>query len=181
VPQDDAYTQRLETFDFQKQGALLNLPSPRFTVGASRVLAAHLAGVVEVGTLSSGSYELAIESNTDTQSFTAYDAAVYLRAFTDVAGRWLGVYGQAGGGLGLGITSYQTEQTGVPPSSTETYAGYVLGGAVGMTARLPRRITLFAQGGWTYAPIIHDLIGDTHDSGGPSFVLGARLRLGDDR
>ena len=44
-------------------------------------------------------------------------------------------------------------------------------------ARVP--LTLFVQGGYDYAPAIHDLIGDTHDSGGFSVVLGLRLRLGD--
>ena len=181
VPQDDAYTQRLETFSFQKQGAPLDLPSARLTLGASRVLTSHLAAVLAFETLTTGTYQLSIASNTDTQSFSAYDAALYLRAFTDVAGAGSGSTRRRAAGLGLGVTSYQTEQTGVPPSSSGTYAGYVLGGAAGVTVRLPRRVTLFAQGGWETAPIIHDLIGDTHDSGGPSFVLGARVRLGDAR
>ena len=83
--------------------------------------------------------------------------------------------------MSLGILTYTTQQTGVPPSSTDTYASYLLSGAVGMTARLRRvPITFFVQGGYDRAPAIHDLIGDTHDSGGFSARRsGLRLRLGD--
>lgn len=60
--------------------------------------------------------------------------------------------------------------------------GYLLGGAAGMTARFQRiPVTLIAQVGYETAPIIRNLIGNTYDSGGPSFVIGFRLRLGDDQ
>jgi hypothetical protein len=135
---------------------------------------------VEVGTLAGDRYQRSIGAETDTVSFHAYGAAVYLRTFVDL-GSWFGAYGQAGGGLGVGVVELQTQQTGVPPSTTQTSAGYLLSGAVGLTARLPHLATLFAQGGYDYAPVIRNLIGDTHDGGGFSLVLGVRLRLGDDR
>lgn len=173
----DAFTTRLQTFGYQEQAGFIDA---RFTLGASRLLAPHLAGVLQLATLSGDTYQRSIASETDTASFAAYGGAVYVRAFADVAGRWLGVYGQAGAGMSLGTLTYQTQQTGVPPSSTETYAGYLLSGAVGMTVRLRRvPITFFVQGGYDRAPAIHDLIGDTHDSGGFSASLGLRLRLGD--
>jgi hypothetical protein len=178
--ENDAFTSRLETFGYQEQG--LGLPIPRFTMGAARVLAPHIAGVLQVGTLSGDTYERSIAGSTDTASFTAYGGSVSVRAFADVLGDWLGVYGQAGAGMSLGVLTYTTQQTGVAPSSTTTYASYLLGGSVGMTARLRRvPITLFVQGGYDRAPAIHDLIGDTHDSGGFSGVLGARVRLGEGR
>jgi hypothetical protein len=97
-----------------------------------------------------------------------------------VAGQWLGVYGQAGAGMSLGLLTYTTKQTGVPPSTTTTYASYLLRGAVGMTARLKRApVTFFAQAGYDRAPAIRDLIGDVHDSGGVSGVFGLRIRLGE--
>jgi hypothetical protein len=178
--QTDAFTSRLETFGYQEKGSFFNLPDSRFTLGVSRNLAPHIAGVLQIATLAGDAYQRSIAGSNDTASFAAYGAAIYVRTFTDVAGRWLGVYGQAGAGASLGTLTYQTDQTGVPPSSTSTYGSYLLSGAIGMTARARRvPLTIFLQGGYDYAPAIHDLIGDTHDSGGFSVSLGLRLRLGD--
>jgi len=175
----DAFTSRLETFGYTEKG-LLGLPAPRFDVGASRLIAPHIAGVIQVGSLSGDSYQRSIAESTDTASFSAYGAAVYVRTFADVAGQWLGVYGQAGAGVSLGLLTYQTQQTGVPPSTTETYGSYLLSGSVGMTARARRvPVTFFVQAGYDRAPAIRDLIGDVHDSGGFSGLLGLRVRLGD--
>jgi hypothetical protein len=177
--QTDAFTDRLETFGYKEKG-LVGLPDGRLNVGVSRILAPHLAGVLQLGTLSGDTYERTIAGSTDTASFAAYGAGLYVRTYADVLGHWLGVYGQAGAGVTLGTLTYQTQQTGVPPSSTSTYGGYLLGGAVGMTVRFRRvPLTLFAQAGYDRAPAIQDLIGDTHDSGGFSASLGLRLRLGD--
>ncbi len=179
--QTGAYTQTLQEFGYQRQTGLVDLPTARFTLGFSRIFVPHVAGLLQVSTLAGDSYQRSIEGSTDTASLSAYEATIGVRAYTDVVGRWLGVYAQVGVGVGLGILQYDTQQTGVPPSSTETYAGYVLGGALGVTARFPRVVTVFAQGGYDYAPLIHNLIGDTLDSGGPSFVLGLRFRMGDDQ
>ncbi len=173
-----AFTNRLETFGYQEQG-FFGLPSAQVNLGASRVIAPHIVGVVQVGTLSGDTYQRSIAGSTDTASFNAYGAGFYVRTELDVVGQWLGVYGQAGAGLSMGVLTYATQQTGVPPSSTSTYYSYLLGGAVGATIRFRRLpVTLFVQGGYDTAPAIHDLIGDTHDSGGFSATVGARLRLG---
>ena len=177
--QTDGFTRALETFGYTEKG-VLGLPAPRFDVGVSRLIAPHIAGVIQLGSLSGDSYQRSIANSTDTASFSAYGAAIYVRTFADVAGHWLGVYGQAGAGVSLGLLTYQTQQTGVPPSTTETYGSYLLGGAVGMTARARRvPVTFFVQAGYDYAPAIRDLIGDVHDSGGFSGLLGLRVRLGD--
>jgi hypothetical protein len=174
----DSFTSRLQTFGYTEQG--LGLPSGRYALGASRVLAPHLSGVLEVTRLSGESFERSIAESTDTASLNAYGAAIYLRASTDVLGRWLGIYGQAGGGLSLGFLNYVTQETGVPPSTTTTYASYRLSAAVGFTARIRIvPLTLFLQGGYDRAPAITDLIGDTRDSGGFSAALGLRVRLGE--
>ena len=86
---------------------------------------------------------------------------------------------RAGAGAALGVVELTTQQTGVPPSTTTTSWGYLAGGAIGVTARLPHVVTLFAQVGYDHAPVLRNLIGDTHDSGGVSEVIGLRVRLGD--
>jgi hypothetical protein len=141
--------------------------------------APHIVGVGQVGTLSGDTYQRSIAESTDTASFSGYGAGFYVRTEIDVVGRWLGVYGQAGAGLSMAFLTYTTQQTGVPPSATSTYVSYLLGGAVGATIRFRRLpVTLFVQGGYDTAPAIHDLIGDTHDSGGFSATVGARVRMG---
>jgi hypothetical protein len=178
--QTDAFTDRLETFGYSERFSLLPLPAPRITVGVSRAIAPHIAGVFQVGTLSGDTYVRSIADSTDTASFAAYGAGLYVRASTDVLGDWLGVYGQAGGGVSLGRLTYETQQSGAAPSTTQTSASYLLSGALGLTARFSRvPLTLFAQAGYDRAPATHDLLGDTHDSGGFSGVLGIRVRLGD--
>jgi len=177
--QTDGYTQTLQEFGYQRQAGLFDLPTGRLTIGASRVLAPHVAGVVQFATLAGDTYTRTIGNSNDQASFSAYSAGLYVRASADLLGRWLGVYAQVGGGVSLGVLDYQTQQTDVPASSTTTYVGYVLGGAGGMTVRFRRFATLFAQAGYEHAPTISNLIGDTHDSGGPSAVLGLRIRLGD--
>ena len=177
--QSDSYTQTLQNLGYQPQGGLFGLPSARFTLGASRVLAPHVAGVLQVSTLAGDTYSRSIDNSNDEASLSAYAAGLYVRASTDVLGTWLGVYAQVGGGISLGVLNYQTVQTDVPPSSTYTFMSYVVGGAAGMTVRFPRFATIFAQAGYDHAPVIENLIGNTHDSGGPSFVLGVRVRLGD--
>jgi hypothetical protein len=175
----DGFTRALETFGYTEKG-LLSLPAPRFDLGVSRLIAPHIVGVIQVGSLSGDTYQRTIADSTDTASFSAYGAAVYVRTFADVAGHWLGVYGQAGAGVSLGLLTYQTQQTGVPPSTTETYGSYLLSGAVGMSARVRRvPVTFFVQAGYDRAPAIRDLIGDVHDSGGFSGLFGLRVRLGD--
>lgn len=174
----DAYTNRLQTFGYTEQNYLL--PDARFTLGASRILIPHLAGIVTLSTLGNDTYQRSIANSTDTASISAYGASIGLRAYTDIFGRWVGVYGQASAGMTLGVLDYQTQQTGVPPDTTTTYAGYLLSGAVGATFRFRRvPLGLFVQLGYDRAPAIQDLIGDTHDSGGFSAALGVRLRFGE--
>ncbi len=171
----DAYTSRLNEFGYQ--AGTIDLPSIRVTAGAARVLTPHLAAVLQAGTLAGDRYTRSIASETDTVSFHSYGAAANLRAFADLA-TWFGVYGQGGVGVGYGVVDLETQQTEVPPKTTTTSFGVLLSGAVGAKARLGRVVSLFGQLGYDYAPVIRDLIGDTHDGGGFSGQLGLQFNLG---
>ena len=172
-PRTDAYTNRLDEFGYDKGFLLWG----RFTLGVSRILVPHLAAVGQIGTLAADTYTRSIADETDRVTFRGYGASVSLRAYAE--GKWLGVYGLAGLGPSVGVVTFETQQTGVPPKSTDTSIGYLLRGALGATARLRGPVTFFAQGGFDYAPAITNLIGDTHDSGGFSLELGLRVRLGE--
>jgi hypothetical protein len=168
----DAYTSRLNEFGYDRGFLLWG----RFTLGVSRILVPHLAVVAQLGTLSADTYNRSIASETDNVTMRAYGGAVYLRTYAE--SKWLGVYGQAGVGPSIGVVTVETQQSGVPPKSTDTSVGYLMSGALGVTARLRWTFTFFAQAGFDYAPAITNLIGDTHDSGGFSGELGLRVRLG---
>jgi hypothetical protein len=171
----DAYTSRLNEFGYERPS--FDLPSIRLTAGAARILIPHVAAVVRVGTFAGDEYKRSIGNETDTVSFHAYGAGAYLRTFTDPAS-WVGIYGQAGVGAGLGVVNLETQQTGVAPSTTTTSFGYLLGGAVGARVKFGRVVSLLGELGYDYAPVIHNLIGDTHDGGGFSASLGLRFNLG---
>ena len=98
----DGYTQRLQTFGYQEQGGFLGFPQGRLTLGLSRAFNRHLAAVMEFETLAGDTYQRSIENSTDTASFSAWGGWLGLRASTDVAGNWFGVYAQAGLGLSVG-------------------------------------------------------------------------------
>jgi hypothetical protein len=176
--QTDGFTDHLGEFGYQHQESLTKLPSARFTIGVSRRLAPHLETVLELSTLAGDVYQRSIAGTTDTATLRAYGGAVFLRAGADVVGHWLGVYGEIGAGMSLGTLKYETAQTGVPPSTTEISVGYLLSGAAGVKVRFGTRLSLFLQAGYDRAPVIANLIGDTHDSGGPSATTGLRLALG---
>ena len=176
---DDSYTKTLQTFGYQPSDGFLSLPPARLTLGVSRAFSRHLVGVFQVGTLAGDTYTRSIENTTDTAKFSAWGGALYLRAQTNLVDNVLGVYGQAGVGVTIGTLDYSTAQTNVPPDNSTTYFGPLVSGAGGMTVRLPALATLFLQVGYDIAPAISNLIGDTHDSGGVSCVVGARFRFGD--
>ena len=53
----------------------------------------------------------------------------------------------------------------------------VLGGHAGAAFATRGALVFFLQGGYEYAPTISNLVGDVHNSGGPSVQIGARLRF----
>jgi Caspase domain len=177
----DSYTSTLQTFGYQQEQSFLGGPPPlgRVELSASRNFSKHVAGVIRFGTLASDTYQRQIENSTDTAALSAVGGALMVRAQTDVLSDVVGIYGQGGVGLTIGTLQYSTQQTNVPPETTTHYFNYLLTLGAGMTIKLPRVATLFIQGGYDHAPAIQNLIGDTHDSGGPSLLLGVRIRLGD--
>jgi hypothetical protein len=176
--QTDGFTDHLGEFGYQHQESLTKLPAARFAIGVSRRLARHLETVFQVSTLAGDVYQRSIAGNIDTATLRAYGGSVFLRVAGDLVGHWLGAYAEIGAGMSLGTLRYETTQSGVAPSTTDTSVGYLLSGAAGLKVRFGPRLSLFLQAGYDRAPAIANLIGDTHDSGGPSALLGMRLAFG---
>jgi hypothetical protein len=70
-----------------------------------------------------------------------------------------------------------------PDGGTEVHFGYTLGAAAGLQVLfgLERRVGAYIEGGLTYAPILQNLVGNRHDSGGLSIHTGFYMVLTNDR
>ncbi len=183
---EDTYTSRLEEFGYKYRPQFLELFKPprfRVSVSAFHGILPHVAVGAQLHTLAGDTYQRKeVGSSDDSVSFDAYALSGYVRASTRpigqtrAGGSYFNVYGQIGGGLGLGVVNLTTgAEAGPKTSSTDTHWGFVLGGAAGLAFMAPRYFGVFLQGGYEYAPIISNLIGDTHDSGGLHGQLGARV------
>jgi len=71
---------------------------------------------------------------------------------------------QGGGGLSLAFTHYR--DTSGTPDDHQLFAGYELAALAGIEFMPWVHFGFFTQLGYTYAPTIRNLIGDTHDAGG---------------
>ncbi|MCU0686297.1 MAG: caspase family protein [Polyangiaceae bacterium] len=182
----DAYTRRLNEFGYRREANLFfDTPWPRAHLGVYHGLTANLSVGGQVHTLAGASYERDAGDSQDSFSFATYGASAFARATTDPLfgasprATHFEAYGQLGGGLTLGLSRLTTGSSagGGRATTRETSWGYVVGAAAGLSLVMPRSLSFFAQGGYEYAPTISNLVGETHNSGGASAQVGARLRF----
>lgn len=182
---EDGFTRNLETFGYTPKRGFVELPPARASLGVSKGFLPNLSVGLQLVTLSGDEYRRTVGDADDTYRFGAYGANVFLRVSTELVGSarakrpWLDLYGQVGAGMTLGFTALTTGSTanGQSERSEDTDIGYLINGAAGLAiTRLP--FTVFLQGGYDYAPTARNLLGDIHDSGGPSGQLGLRFQLG---
>jgi hypothetical protein len=183
---DDAFTRRLAEFGYEPQRSFLGIdPRGRASVAFYKGLLPHLSIGGQLTTLSGDTYQRSAGDSDDEFSFGAYGAGAFAQLSTTPIGRssprstYLELYGRLGGGLTMGTATLTTGSTLTVDRerSTEVHWGYLIGGAAGLAVVAPRYVSFFLQGGYDYAPTIANLVGDTHDGGGPSAQLGVRLRF----
>jgi Caspase domain len=177
---DDGYSRTLQNFDYEEKSLLLR-PAARATLGVTRLVAPHLTVLVQAQTLTGDSYERTVSGGSDTFEFQGYGAGAYLRAHTDVLPRYLQIYGQAGGGASMAMTTLTTGVSTNPRTTKETQWGYLLGGAAGVLLAPDARFGGFAQASYEVAPAMVNNLGERHDLGGFAVSLGLRVRLGGGR
>ena len=116
----DAYTSRLNEFGYQARRHRL---SRRSAVAAGRLAAAHRAP----RGASSRSRRSRATATSGRSRGDGHRLVSRVRSARPTSGpsrtseSWLGVYGQAGGGFGVGVVDLETQQTGVAPSA-KTYS-----------------------------------------------------------
>ncbi len=171
----DDYEQRLEDFDYHS----ISLTRSRFhyAFGAYCAVLRYLQLGLIVSRLDHGDYETewgaAIEKRFE---WTAYRAGAEIRGSLPVANDWLVLYVQAGGGIGWARTelSKKLVATGETPRDEQRFVKWWVGGGGGLQLNFMRYMGVFWQGEFAYAPIIDNLAGDTHNSGGVIAVTGIR-------
>jgi hypothetical protein len=179
---ENAYTRRLNEFGYVSDAGSA---AGRLQLGVLHGLSAHVSVGAQLNTLAGGSFYRSAGEATDRFEFSAYGAGAFLRASSGpVLGErprslHLEGYGQIGGGLTVGSSELTTGTTFGGPTTTtkERKYGYSVGAAAGLALVAPRNFTFFAQGGFEYAPTIPNLVDEVHNAGGPSFLIGTRLRL----
>jgi hypothetical protein len=164
---DDAYTTRLETFGYVED---FFMPA-HWNLATSYRVTPFLHAVVSFGRLGSETYKRDSDTEFERFSWTSHGLAVQLRAGYPLAGGEVVPFAEAGGGLGFART---TLEIGDIDRVSESHYGYQLTGGIGLQVNPWQRFGFFAKGSFTYAPVIDNLLGDTHDSGGLSVATGIR-------
>jgi len=164
------YTDRLRDFGFDEPIDILG--SLQLELAVSRQLMEHLSAVVELRSLDHRRFERDLapagsDERAETFEWSSYGLGLHLRGHLD-ATDWLRTYAQIGGGLGY--THSKLKQR------TEHDFGPELAASIGLFVMPFRHFGLGLQGSYSFAPILDNAIGDTHDSGGAYLTLIVRAR-----
>jgi len=173
----DSYAARLADFGFSERWALFDDPVPLLAVSVVYGIRPYLSLLLGYAGLDREEYlrelrRLDREPMEQSFSWSAHRLGLYLRGSLPLLGGWLVPYAEAGGGPALGFTTLGASPG--EPEDRETFWGWHVAGAAGLQLMPWRRFGFFAQGEWVWAPVIENLLGDEHDSGGPGLRLGLR-------
>ena len=170
------FTDRLDEFGFD-----WNTPRPIFEFTGSLAWTArpYLGAVLSVGAIEYAGREREFddeESTVHTFEWQTWRAALQARGSLPLLHGWLTPYLQGGAGPAVGLTRYEDPSDDY--QERERQWGWHLTGAAGLqfmpTTERFRHVGLYHQIEYSYAPVVHNLIGDVHDSGGVAVSMGLR-------
>jgi hypothetical protein len=170
------FVDRLEEFGFDWP-----TQNPLFWPSASLSWTARplLGAVVTVGKLDHDGWEREFGDHSSPRhvfEWQTWRASLQARGSLPMLSGWLTPYLQAGGGPALGLTSYRDDTDGY--DEREQHWGWHLIGAAGLqfmpTTPRFRHVGLYHQIEYSTAPVIENLLGDVHDSGGLLISMGVR-------
>lgn len=175
---NDAYLDTLDSFGFSR--AYPVAVASRGTFVVERRLPRVFSLVLRAQTFDHPTYSrdrnvgsMAV-SPVDSFAYTAFGLAAGARATGLYAGGRLGVYGELAAGLGIAVTRFRS---GDEPTDRQTEVGYTLGGLAGIRYMPALRFGIYAELGYTFAPIARNLFEQTHDSGGLAGTVGLRMEM----
>jgi hypothetical protein len=167
---DDAYIQTLRAFEYTG-----NLATPH--LAATLLYRVHplvtVGGEVDVSTM--GDWKRGTDREPLTHRWDTVRAGGIARAEWQRPGATLVPFAQAGVGLALAITRFSDADGDV---EHEGYLGWHLAAAAGATWTPFRHWGFVTRLTWAHAPVVDNLIGDTHDAGGISLMTGMHVEYG---
>jgi hypothetical protein len=170
IPGTGVYTDRLGDFGFRDQRLVL----PHLRLAGAHGVHDNIHIVAELAWLDTGHFRRDNPEGAHEFSWSTTGVGVYLRGVLPAAGGLVVPFVQAGAGVARARTSYEQND---PGPDVETFWGYHMGVAGGVQIMPWRRFGAFLRIGYDYAPIIENLVGDTHNSGGTITDLGVRARF----
>jgi hypothetical protein len=170
----DAYNKTVEQFRFQEDNAgdVLSLEG---AIGVS--LLRHLSLVSRFDRLEGRRYSRSLqgpdgESRDERFNWVTRAVSLGARARLPFFKEW--VVGMAELDVGLGFA--RSEMSGDNLHSIQHHYGPVLRGVLGLTFGITEHFGAYACGGYVYAPVTDNDIGQTHNDGGVTIATGLRLR-----
>ncbi len=175
-PSEDRYVERLRDFGFDKHQFL---PPPKLQGAFWWRLGPYLGLVGEVTQFEDrdyarGTLDTAGDKQNQYFKWWAMGLGGALRVSYPILRGWFVPYVQGGGGYGFGRSVYTSVDGDKREDSSDLHSGFYLAVAAG-TALMPwRHLGAYGQISYTVAPIVSNLLGDRHDSGGGALVVGLR-------
>lgn len=176
VKTSDRYVRRLNDFNFQST-EILDQTAWHWNLSMFVAVIRYLQLGLTVAGLDSGNFEE--RESARTFKWDAYALGLCARARLPLANDWVVLYIQSGGGLAWGRTFYKDnyphdESGSVTPDDSQRFWRYHVSGGGGAQLMPWRFFGFFMHGEYIYAPVISNLIGDKHNSGGIAIVTGVR-------
>lgn len=166
----DRYIERLTEFGFHDQ----TLVQSHLRLALTYRVRQSIDMVLDLSNMDTEHYRRDNDEGPHDFTWHTVTMGLYFRGSVVLAHGLLMPFVQAGGGLGRGKTTYDAAMSG---TDAESFWGYHLGAAAGLELMPWQRFGFVGRMGYDYAPIIDNLLGDTHDSGGLTLSLGARVAL----
>ncbi len=173
---DDSFDARLRLFAYEPK----NRPTVRFQFQGAALWNAlpFLSLLVEAMMLEQMEYNrnLSISDAFVRQSYAwrAFGVAAGIRATLWLLNDWVNPYVQLGFGPAFVLSTFRDSATF---DSSELTVGFVLHPALGCNFMFHPRVGLFTQVDWYFAPVLRNLMNETHQSGGFAGTLGLRVGL----
>jgi hypothetical protein len=173
---DSAYVERLEVFGFESHFNRTQDLFVRATLGV--MFTRHVGVTLSYQLLEQRSFGRRFDgpdgpSNADDVGWDAHRVAAGVRGSLPLFERWLVLYADASLGVALAPLYFDKQDA---RSKEELHAAASVDGALGVQSNVSRWFGLFAEGGWGWAPVPENLLGDRHNAAGGRVVLGLRLR-----
>ncbi len=145
------------------------------SLGASRAFNKYFRTGVIFHTLTRDQYRRTFGASKDEFRYSSYGADLYFRGDLFLVEPVLSLYALAGLGLGMAPNTYTTTVGGAARDTSAVDWGPLLSGAGGVSVSV-RNAAFRLQGGYEYAPVLKNRLGDVLNVGGPSVMFAIELR-----